>query len=74
MSTNLSPDHEAVLDDAVSHGMFADKRQALDAVIQMLQGRIEIEHAVCSGSHCGEPMRADAEFWEANRAEIIRLY
>lgn len=74
MSTVLSPDQEAVLAAAVSQGMFANTQDALDSAVRLLQERLEIENALLKGLNSGEPVHADKAFWEANRAEILRLH
>ncbi len=54
MSTNLSPEHEQTLAEAVARGMFVDTRQALDEAIRLLRGKLEIEAALLAGLKSGE--------------------
>lgn len=74
MSTNLSPENEAILAEAVSSGVFASPHQALDEALRLLRRKVELEEALLIGLNSGEPIEVDAAFWDAKRAELQRRF
>lgn len=49
MSSDLSPDGEQFLRDAVQGGFFPDRGQALDEAVRLLKGRIELLQHIDEG-------------------------
>lgn len=50
MSSNLSPENEAFLNNIVSSGMFPDRSQALDEAVLLLKKRVELLHHIDEGT------------------------
>ena len=74
MSTNLSPDHEAVLAAAVSQGMFESPSQALDEAIRMLRRTLVLDTAIAEGLNSGEPIEVTDDYWARKREDLIRRH
>jgi Arc/MetJ-type ribon-helix-helix transcriptional regulator len=70
MSTNLSPENEAILADAVAQGVYSNANQALDEALRLLRKKLEIERALTVGMESGEPIEANAAYWDAKRAAL----
>ena len=49
MSTELSPDKDAVLEKLVADGLFPDRRQALDHAVDLLSEEAETVEAIREG-------------------------
>ncbi len=50
MSSNLSPENEAFLDNVVNSGVFPDRGQALDEAVLLLKKRLELLHHIDEGT------------------------
>ena len=74
MSTNLSPENEAILAEAVSRGMFPSTSQALDEAIRLLHRTIAIDEAIKVGLESGTPIDVDEAYWARKRAELLVRY
>lgn len=49
MSSELSPDHDAIIDKLVATGLFSDRRQALNHAVDLLREEAETVVAISEG-------------------------
>jgi hypothetical protein len=70
VSTQLSPENEALLAEAVSRGAFASPEKALDEALRLLRCKLEVEEQLVAGMDSGEPIDADDAYWTRKRAEF----
>jgi Arc/MetJ-type ribon-helix-helix transcriptional regulator len=72
MSTNLTPENEAFLAEAVSRGAFPSPQIALEEALRLLRRKLEVEEQLVAGLESGEPIVADDTYWARKRAEFHR--
>ncbi len=70
MSTNLTPDNEALLREAVRSGSFASESEALDAALGLLQRKLEVDAQLAEGLDSGDAREVDADFWQGKRDDL----
>jgi Arc/MetJ-type ribon-helix-helix transcriptional regulator len=74
MSTNLSPENEAFLAEAVSRGAFPSPQMALEEALRLLRRKLEVEEQLIAGLESGAPIATDDAYWTRKRAELRRRF
>lgn len=50
MAADLSPENEQFVSEAVAHGLFQDRGQALDEAVSLLRGRVDLLRHIDEGT------------------------
>ena len=70
MSTDLSPQYEQFIEQAVKSGLFRDRRHALDEAVRLLQRRAELLEHIDEGTR----QLRSGEYQEYDEAGLRELF